>query len=155
MSEEAADADAPQEWSEPMPTALEAIWSASALLREKGDVIAEKMKVRRKVVLEKAQTLEKAVTRIVMALDDDKRRIPGHTCKDFASEGYIYGDLLKVAIDDPEEFERVRGDVMAGMSGRRLTFEIESVEEIDKDLMVEGWRKALEDITALRERLAA
>lgn len=149
------DAETPQEWSEPKPTALEAIWSASALLREKSDVIAEKMKVRRKVVLEKAQTLEKSLQRIVMALEEDKRRIPGHNCKDFASEGYIYGDLLRVAICDKEEFERIRGDVMAGMSGRRLTFEIESVEEVDKDLMVEGWRTALADIAALRERLAA
>jgi len=153
MTEDAAEA--PQEWSEPMPTALAAIWSASTLLREKGDVIAEKMKVRRKVVLEKAQTLEKGLQRIVMALEEDKRRMPAHNCKDFASEGYLYGDLLKVALDDPDEFERVRGDVMAGMSGRRLTFEIESVEEADKDLMVEGWRTALADISALRERLAA
>ncbi|MEM6490288.1 MAG: hypothetical protein AAF684_00045 [Pseudomonadota bacterium] len=41
------------------------------------------------------------------------------------------------------------------MSGRRLTFEIESVEEADKDLMVEGWKTALADIIALRERLQA
>ncbi|MEM6490289.1 MAG: hypothetical protein AAF684_00050 [Pseudomonadota bacterium] len=92
MTEDAAEAV--QEWSDEKPTALAAIWAASTLLNEKSDVIAEKMKVRRKVVLEKAQSLEKALTRIVMALDEDKRRIPGHTCKDFASEGYIYGEFL-------------------------------------------------------------
>ena len=152
MTEDAAPA---QEWSDEKPTALAAIWSAAALLREKSDVIAEKMKVRRKVVLEKAQALEKCTQRIVMALDEDKRRMPAHNCKDFAGEGYLFGELLKIAIDDPDEFERIRGDVMAGMSGRRLTFEIESVEEVDKDLMVEGWKTALADIVALRERLQA
>lgn len=150
------DAPSPETgWTGQPPSALSAIWDACAKLAQVGPVIAEKMKVRRKQVLEKAETLEKSATRMVMELEENKHVGPNFACKDFASNGYLIGELLKIGIADEQEYTRMRDQVMSGMSGRRLIFEIELVERDDKDLMVAHWKKALADLTTLRETLAA
>lgn len=149
-----ADAPAEQEWTEDKPSAISAIWHACEVLAEKSDVIASKMKVRRKQVLEKAETLEKSAQRILLRLEENKAVGPAEPCKDFASNGYLIGELLKIGIDDEEAFTKLRNDTMSGMSGRRLVFEIELVAIPDKDLLVEGWRKCVADLTKTRETLA-
>lgn len=159
MSEAAAaksdPAPAGQEWVGDRPSALSAIWASCAVLRAKADVIAARMKVRRKQVLEKAEELVKVTQFLVSELEENKFVGPSHACKGFASAGYLIPELLKIGVEDEAEFNRLRDETMAGMSSRRLIFEIELVDNADKDLMVAGWKQAFEDLVALRDLLKA
>jgi len=132
------------------PLYIETIWAVIARFLEQKDVICSKVQMRRKQLLEDMEGLYRSLYRIHEALEKNAHLAPSNHCKDLASDGPMLARIAKVAVD-AEEQDQIQKDVISNLSSRRIVFEIEA--HPDKASMVAGWRKAAEDINALKTYL--
>lgn len=132
------------------PLYIETIWKVCARFLEQKDEICKKVKIRRDALLNDLDSLYKVLYRIHEALEKNAHLAPNNYCKDLASDGALLARIAKVAVER-EEQAQIQQDVISGLSSRRIVFEIEA--HPDKPAMVEGWRKAAEDLMALRTYL--